>query len=229
MMVWQVYREGDGPFKALKSLGKDLQSGNPYTANDNLIRIASAIVRNQIANATIDQVLTDRAFMRDAIRKEMGKLVQGWGVWLETVEITDVKILSSSLFRNLQTEFRETNRKDAEIIKMEADTAINYERKQKELEKSKRDVDTKKKQNAFQNQRKVAMAKEAQRSYEKECELAKKKEKEANSVSLFKYKNSITEDQNIAQTNHESTLKGYQNEIVEIEAIRKKQLAELEI
>jgi len=87
--------------------------------------------------------------MRDAIRKEMGKLVQGWGVWLETVEITDVKILSGSLFRNLQTEFRETNHKEAEIIKMEADTAINYERKQKELEKAKRDIDTKKKQNAF--------------------------------------------------------------------------------
>mmetsp|Transcript_35533 Transcript_35533/g.47998 ORF Transcript_35533/g.47998 Transcript_35533/m.47998 type:complete len:170 (-) Transcript_35533:643-1152(-) len=133
MMVWQVYREGDGPFKALKSLGNDLKSGTPSTANDNLIRIASAIVRNQIANATIDQVLTDRAFMRDAIRKEMGKLVQGWGVWLETVEITDVKIMSGSLFRNLQTEFRETNRKDAEVIKMKADTAINYERKQKEL------------------------------------------------------------------------------------------------
>jgi len=107
-----------------------------------LIRIASAIVRNQIANATIDQVLTDRAFMRDAIRKEMGNLVKGWGVWLETVEITDVKILSGSLFRNLQTEFRETNRKEAEVIKMEADTEINYERRQKDLERAKRDIDT---------------------------------------------------------------------------------------
>jgi len=33
------------------------------------------------------------------------------------------------------------------------------------------------------------MAKEAQRSYEKECELAKKKEQEANSKTLFNYKN----------------------------------------
>lgn len=106
-------------------------------------------MRNQIANATIEQVLTDRAFMRDAIRNEMGKLVEGWGVWLETVEITDVKILSGSLFRNLQTEFRETNRKEATVTKLEADTAINHERKLKELESSKRDIDTQKKQNAF--------------------------------------------------------------------------------
>lgn len=72
----------------------------------------------------------------------MGSMVKGWGVWLETVEITDVKILSGSLFRNLQTEFRETNRKEASVTKLEADTAINYERKLKELETSKRNIDT---------------------------------------------------------------------------------------
>lgn len=66
------------------------------------------------------------------------------------------------------------------------------------------------------------MAKETQRSYEKECELAKQKQKEANSVSLFKHKNSINESKKIAESDHQSTLKGYKNKIVEIEAIRKK-------
>lgn len=44
--------------------------------------------------------------LRDAIRKEMQEVVRGWGVWLETVEITDVLISSSSLFKDMQTGFR---------------------------------------------------------------------------------------------------------------------------
>ena len=39
-------------------------------------------------------MLTNRKLLRDAIRKDMFEVVKGWGVWLETVEITDVKISS---------------------------------------------------------------------------------------------------------------------------------------
>jgi hypothetical protein len=45
--------------------------------------------------------------LRKAVRTEIGKVVNGWGVWLETVEITDVKISSGSLFKNMQGTFRE--------------------------------------------------------------------------------------------------------------------------
>jgi hypothetical protein len=73
------------------------------------------------------------------------------------------------------------------------------------------------------------MAQENLRNYKKECELAKKKHKEANSVALFKYKNSIAESQKIAKTDHEAEIKNYDNLIVSEEASRKKRLAELEI
>ena len=53
---------------------------------------------------------------RRSVKKEMQNLLTGWGMWLETCEISDVKIASSSLFKNLQTEFREKERQKAEKI-----------------------------------------------------------------------------------------------------------------
>jgi hypothetical protein len=43
-------------------------------------------------------MLRDRAKVCQAIKKEMFEVVKGWGVWLETVEITDVLIASKTLF-----------------------------------------------------------------------------------------------------------------------------------
>ena len=37
-------------------------------------------------------------------------------MWLETIEILDVRIASNTLFKNLQTEFRENTRQQAETI-----------------------------------------------------------------------------------------------------------------
>ena len=63
--------------------------------------------------------MTKREEIRNEMKNEMNKVVNGWGVWLESVEITDVKILSNNLFKNLQIEYREKERKKAELIKME--------------------------------------------------------------------------------------------------------------
>ena len=93
MLVWTINRMGEGPLNAYKTLG-DISSGNPKSANDSLTAMSSAIVRSCIANSTINELITNRKLLREAIRKEMFEVVKGWGVWLETVEITDVKICS---------------------------------------------------------------------------------------------------------------------------------------
>ena len=49
---------------------------------------------------------------------------EGWGVWLETVEITDVLILSKSLFEDLQAAFRQQTRLEAERIRLNTERAI---------------------------------------------------------------------------------------------------------
>lgn len=48
----------------------------------------------------------------------MNHLLNKWGVWLESVEITDVRILSAKLFKNMQVEFREEMRRKAEEIEL---------------------------------------------------------------------------------------------------------------
>lgn len=121
MLVWSIYREGDGPLNAYKNLGEDLSSGNPTTANNMLIQMASSIVRDAIANSTIRDMLTSREQLRESIRTQIGKVVKGMGVWIETVEITDVTISSTSLFKDLQANFRENMKRDAEVYRMEVE------------------------------------------------------------------------------------------------------------
>ena len=63
--------------------------------------MSNSIVRHRIANSTIEDILVKRDEIRSEIKSEMNVIVNGWGVWLESVEITDVKILSKTLFKNL--------------------------------------------------------------------------------------------------------------------------------
>jgi regulator of protease activity HflC (stomatin/prohibitin superfamily) len=101
MIIWSIYREEDGPFKCYKSFGVDLQQPVPKVANDKLQSMAVSIVRDRIANMTIDEILKNRQKLRDGVKSEIQKLLTGWGMWLETCEIQDVKISSGSLFKNL--------------------------------------------------------------------------------------------------------------------------------
>jgi flotillin len=133
MLVWSIRRDAEGPMMAYKNLGDDLCSGNPKTANDNLISMASAIVRAAIANASINEMLKNREALRMSIRDDLTKVVKGWGVWLETVEITDVQIMSNALFKDLQANYRETKKKDAEVYRMKIESELNSLRTEKEL------------------------------------------------------------------------------------------------
>jgi len=62
--------------------------------------------------------------MRDKVKHDMGSIVQGWGVWLETVEVTEVTVCSKSLFDDMQVEFRQQSRQAAELTKLSAKEKI---------------------------------------------------------------------------------------------------------
>jgi flotillin len=145
-LVWTINRTGDGPFLAFKNLGSDLNSNNPKTANDALISMSSAIVRSCIANSTIEEMMRDRKGIQNKIKEEMFQVVKGWGVWLETMEVTEVKISSSSLFKDLQTSYRETVRRDAEFCQMKFQQEIAEVETKAEAEKAefKRGIDEQK-------------------------------------------------------------------------------------
>lgn len=131
IIIWSVLRTDDGPFKCFKSFGNDLQSQNPTIANEKLGAMATSIVRDRIANMSLDDILKNRTKLRSGIKEEIQKVLTGWGIWLETVEIQDVRILSAKLFKNLQTEYREKSRQDAERIS----AGINQKIREEELER----------------------------------------------------------------------------------------------
>jgi len=87
-------------------------------------------VRDRIANSTIEDILTNRKKMREAIRNEIFEVVKGWGMWIETIEITDVKIMSEALFRDMQNKFREESKQKALLCQQ----AIRDETESKRLE-----------------------------------------------------------------------------------------------
>ena len=129
-IIWSIYREGDGPLRAYRYLGKDLETQSPTSANQCLVEMANGIVRHKIANSSIYEILRNRHIIREDIKRELNRNINGWGVWLETVEITDVKIMSNSIFENFQCEFREKERLKAEMVSMESQSII----KSKQLE-----------------------------------------------------------------------------------------------
>lgn len=63
--------------------------------------MSNSIVRHRIANSTIEEILTKREEIRQEMKNEMNKILNGWGIWLESIEITEIKILSKTLFENM--------------------------------------------------------------------------------------------------------------------------------
>jgi len=68
-------------------------------------------------------------------------VVKGWGVWIETIEITDVKILSSSLFKDMQSKFREEQKRTAQMNSLEIQNEVETERLRTEIEMNQKRVD----------------------------------------------------------------------------------------
>ena len=92
--------------------------------------MCESALRNLIANSSLDEVLKNRNHLKDNMRKDLKDQFKGWGIWLETVEITEVKISSGKLFKDLQAEFRQEAHLKATQIDLESKsvmTKINAE------------------------------------------------------------------------------------------------------
>eukprot|EP01012_Entosiphon_sulcatum_P045089 TRINITY_DN6003_c0_g1_i1.p1 TRINITY_DN6003_c0_g1~~TRINITY_DN6003_c0_g1_i1.p1 ORF type:complete len:368 (-),score=74.40 TRINITY_DN6003_c0_g1_i1:48-1151(-) len=116
-IVWSVYREGDGPLKAFKYLNGLTREGI-QKANLHVGGMTESIIRHQVANMQLHQVIQGRDQLREKVRSEMMAVLQGWGMWLETVEVTDVRVLSQRLFDDLQSEFRLSLHSHAEGLRL---------------------------------------------------------------------------------------------------------------
>jgi len=130
-MIWSPNREEEGPFKLYKAFGDELMNENSAFINEKIQNMAISVVRDKVANLTIEQILRDRNQLRDGIRENMQKQLTGWGMWLETIEISDVHIVSGGLFANLQTPHREKMRLHADKIERSTENTIRSETMEK--------------------------------------------------------------------------------------------------
>jgi regulator of protease activity HflC (stomatin/prohibitin superfamily) len=51
-------------------------------ANHNVKAMCESILRNLIANSSLEEVLRNRNHLRDNIRNELKDQFKGWGIWL---------------------------------------------------------------------------------------------------------------------------------------------------
>jgi len=173
--LWSIYKESEGPWKAYKNLlladkdedgyFDDKNSGNSYIAD-----CAASIIRVTIANYPLTDILTKRDEIRNHVRAEMQKQVQGWGVWLETVEISDVQVSSRKLFEDLQCEFRNEQRLRAERIRLATERTLKEEKLAHDVEESRRVADA-------ETRKAVAKAHAALEKEQKQAELLEATEK----------------------------------------------------
>lgn len=51
-------------------------------ANESVQVMCESILRNLIANSTLDDVLRNRGYLRDKIKAQLKDPFRGWGIWL---------------------------------------------------------------------------------------------------------------------------------------------------
>mmetsp|Transcript_25372 Transcript_25372/g.21245 ORF Transcript_25372/g.21245 Transcript_25372/m.21245 type:complete len:131 (+) Transcript_25372:549-941(+) len=128
--------------KAYNSLGTDLLLDNPRNANDCMTTMCNSIVRSCIANSTIDDIITNRKEVKEKLQTELDTISKGWGIQIDTIEITDVSILSSSLFNNIQTRFKEEQKYKATIEKLEIQKQLKVEQSKSNIVVDQKRTDT---------------------------------------------------------------------------------------
>lgn len=90
-------------------------------------------MRNEIANSSLEEVLRQRNKLKKKMRDELQRQFTGWGVWLESVDLKDVKISSNTLFEDLQAPFRLDTHLKAEDIRLKTSEKMTEARLESEF------------------------------------------------------------------------------------------------
>jgi len=92
VVVWTIYNSKNGPSNAYKKFSDSLCQNPPREANANIVSQASSVVRSVIANMEINDVLSKRETLRNKVKDALRKQLQQLGIFLETIEIKDLRI-----------------------------------------------------------------------------------------------------------------------------------------
>lgn len=95
--------------------------------NEDLKTICIEAVRHVIANMSIEDALKNKDAIANNLIKQLSIIEQKWGIIFDQVGIEKVKIMSNSLFGNLQADFRSKLRLQASKTQIATDREIAKE------------------------------------------------------------------------------------------------------
>jgi flotillin len=90
--------------------------------------VVESAIRHMVANMTIEDVLRKRGSIILQLKKELEYISNQWGIIIETIEIKNVKILSSQLFSNMQAKYRNAIRTESETSTLKTEQEITEQR-----------------------------------------------------------------------------------------------------
>ena len=107
--------------------------------NSELKTICIEAVRHVISNMSIDDALKKKDEIAENLINQLKEVEKKWGIIFDQVGIESVRIMSSKLFENLQSEYRDSIRLNVEKKRLETDRDIsateNSTREETELER----------------------------------------------------------------------------------------------
>jgi len=122
--VWRV----DDPLKACAAFSFEDPEMAAQRIGEMIKSLVESATRHQVAKMSLEDTLRKRGSIILALKEETAHVTSEWGIALDTVEIRTVKILSRHLFENLQAQFRENARHNAEVAALESSRRIKEKR-----------------------------------------------------------------------------------------------------
>jgi len=140
---WRI--DPQHPEKSLSTLDFFNETDPMAKTNDELKTICIEAVRHVIANMTIDDALKKKDDIADRLFIQLKTIEDKWGIVFDQVGIEQVRIMSDTLFQDLQSEFRSKLRLNAEITTIETDREISKRKIETEETNSKEQLESKEK------------------------------------------------------------------------------------
>ena len=73
----------------------------------------------------INDVLSKRETLRNKAKETLRKQLQSLGIFLETIEIKDIRIQNGQLFKDMQSKFRENIKRKSDLHKQKTDAMLS--------------------------------------------------------------------------------------------------------
>ena len=122
--IWKV---GD-PKKIYQNFDFNTENDTMEQVSVFLKDVVESAIRHMVANMTIEEVLRKRGTIIVQLKKELEYISEQWGIVVDTIEIKNVRIQSKNLFDNMQAQFRNAVRLEAETNTIETERQIEEQR-----------------------------------------------------------------------------------------------------